>query len=70
MLRKAFTAVAALSLTAQPALAQPEQQQTERERGYNPISRDTLLPLGIIIGLVALIVALTLHTSNKKPASP
>ena len=39
-------------------------------RRYNPIGRDTLLPLGILIGLIAAVVALTLHTSNKKRVSP
>ena len=70
MLSKAFAAIAALSLAAQPALAQPERQEPQRERGYNPIGRDTLLPLGILIGLIAAVVALTLHTSNKKRVSP
>ena len=44
--------------------------EPQRERGYNPIGRDTLLPLGILIGLIAAVVALTLHTSNKKRVSP
>jgi hypothetical protein len=70
MLSKAFAAIAALTLAAQPVLAQPERQEPRRERGYNPIGRETLLPLGIIVGLVAIVVAFTLHTSRKKRASP
>jgi hypothetical protein len=71
MLRHAFAAIAALSLAAQPALAQTQSQEPKREHRYNPISRDTLLPLGIILGLTALVIAFTLHTRDKKkPASP
>ena len=69
MFRKALAALAALSLAAQPALAQ---EPAKPDRGHGPITRQTLLPLGIILGLTAIVIALTLHTRNngKKPTSP
>jgi hypothetical protein len=71
MIRKVLAASAALLLAAQPALAQTQSQEPKREHRYNPVSRDTLLPLGIILGLTALVIAFTLHTRHKnKPASP
>lgn len=72
MLRNAFAAIAALSLAAQPALAQTQSEKPRREHGAFPIGRETLLPLGIILGLTAAVIAYTLHTRNngKKPASP
>lgn len=73
MFRKALAAIAALSLAALPALAQPALAQPNRppEEHRGPISRQTLVPLGIIVLLTALVVAFTLHTRhNDRPASP
>jgi hypothetical protein len=71
MLRKAFAAVAALSLAATPVLAQNGPTKPESEH-VGPIRKDTILPLAIIIGLVLVVFGFTLHTrgNGKKPASP
>ena len=70
MFRKAFAALAALSLAAQPALAQ-DPPKKERE-GSHILTKQTLLPAGIILGLAIATFLFTLHTKNngKKPASP
>ena len=70
MYRKAFAALAALSLAAQPALAQ-DPPKKDRE-GSHILTKQTLLPLGIIVGLAILVFVFTLHTKNngKKQTSP
>ena len=70
MYRKALAAFAAMSLAAQPALAQ-DPPKSDRN-GHVTFSRQTLLPIGIIVGLTAIVIALTLHTrhNGKKPTSP
>lgn len=70
MFRKAFAALAAITLLAQPALAQDRTQPKRDSDGRVSITRQTLLPLGIIVGLAAVVVALTLHTRKNQRTSP
>jgi hypothetical protein len=73
MFRKAFAAIAALSLAATPALAQGQNQERQpaTKEYHGPINRQTLVPLGIIVALAALVVAFTFHTRhNDRPTSP
>jgi hypothetical protein len=70
MFRKAFAAIAALSLVATPVLAQEGAQKRENEH-VGPIRKDTVLPLAIIIGLVLAVIGYTMTTrDHKKRASP
>ena len=69
MFRKAFAALAALSLAAQPALA--EAQKPKDKETSSILTHETILPAAIILVLILLVFGYTLQTKGSdKPASP